>query len=138
MIGWHHWHNGHGFGWTPGVGDGQGGLAYFSSWGCKDSDMTKRLNWTNGYKVYEEWTYDGNLMSTWPRHRVPRYLARQFFFFSWMRLALNQRLSNANFSRQCELALPNPLRTWIYLIGSIFSEELSLIHWPKFIFKVFL
>ena len=81
MIGWHHWHNGHGFGWTPGVGDGQGGLAYFSSWGCKDSDMTKRLNWTNGYKVYEEWTYDGNLMSTWPRHRVPRYLARQFFFF---------------------------------------------------------
>ena len=27
MVGWHHWHNGHGFGWTPGVGDGQGGLA---------------------------------------------------------------------------------------------------------------
>ena len=28
MVGWHHQHNGHGFGWTPGVGDGQGGLAY--------------------------------------------------------------------------------------------------------------
>ena len=27
MIGWHRWLNGHGFGWTPGVGDGQGGLA---------------------------------------------------------------------------------------------------------------
>ena len=27
MIGWHHRHNGHGFGWTAGVGDGQGGLA---------------------------------------------------------------------------------------------------------------
>ena len=27
MVGWHHWHNGHGFGWTPGLGDGQGGLA---------------------------------------------------------------------------------------------------------------
>ena len=26
MIGWHHRLNGHGFGWTPGVGDGQGGL----------------------------------------------------------------------------------------------------------------
>ena len=25
MFGWHHRHNGHGFGWTPGVGDGQGG-----------------------------------------------------------------------------------------------------------------
>ena len=36
MVGWHHRHNGHGFGLTPGVGDGQGGLAYCSSWGCKD------------------------------------------------------------------------------------------------------
>ena len=33
MVGWHHPHDGHGFGWTSGVGDGQGGLAYCSSWG---------------------------------------------------------------------------------------------------------
>ena len=33
MIGWHHQLNGHGFGWTPGVGDGQGDLACCSSWG---------------------------------------------------------------------------------------------------------
>ena len=46
MVGWHHWHNGHGFGWTPGVGDGQGGLACCGSWGCKESDMTEWLNWT--------------------------------------------------------------------------------------------
>ena len=32
--------------WTLGVGNGQGGLAYYSSWGCKESDMTERLNWT--------------------------------------------------------------------------------------------
>ena len=32
--------------WTPGVGDGQGGLACCDSWGCKESDMTERLNWT--------------------------------------------------------------------------------------------
>ena len=36
--------DGHGFGWTPGVGDGQGGLAYCGSWGRKESDMTGRLN----------------------------------------------------------------------------------------------
>ena len=36
--------DGHGFGWTPGVGDGQGGLAYCSSWGRKESDTTERLN----------------------------------------------------------------------------------------------
>ena len=46
MVGWHHQLNGHGFGWTPGVGDGQGGLACCGSWGCKESDMTEWLNWT--------------------------------------------------------------------------------------------
>ena len=45
-VGWHHQLNGHGFGWTPGVGDGQGGLACCSSWGHKESDMTEWLNWT--------------------------------------------------------------------------------------------
>ena len=43
---WHHWLNGHGFGWTPGVGDGQGGLACYGSWGRKESDTTEQLNWT--------------------------------------------------------------------------------------------
>ena len=35
------------FEWTPGVGDGQGGLACCNSWGHKESDMTERLNWTD-------------------------------------------------------------------------------------------
>ena len=46
MFGWHHRLSGHGFGGTPGVGDGQGGLVCCCSWGCKWSDMTERLNWT--------------------------------------------------------------------------------------------
>ena len=33
--------------WTPGVGDGQGGLACCASWACKESDMTEWLNWTD-------------------------------------------------------------------------------------------
>ena len=45
-VRWHHWLNGHGFGWTPGVGDGQLGLACCGSWGCKELDMTEWLNWT--------------------------------------------------------------------------------------------
>ena len=44
MAGWHHQLNGHEFERTPGVGDGQGGLACCDSWGCKESDMTERLN----------------------------------------------------------------------------------------------
>ncbi len=46
MAGWHHWLDGHEFGWPPGVGDGQGGLACCSSWGRKESDTTEWLNWT--------------------------------------------------------------------------------------------
>ena len=41
MVGWHHRLNGHGFGWTPGVGDEQGGLVCCGSWGRKESDMTE-------------------------------------------------------------------------------------------------
>ena len=46
MTGWHHWLDGRESGWTPGVGDGQGGLACCDSWGRKESDTTERLNWT--------------------------------------------------------------------------------------------
>ena len=44
IVGWHHQLNGHGFVWTLGVGDGQGGLACCGSWDCKESDMTEQLN----------------------------------------------------------------------------------------------
>ena len=46
MVGWHHQLNGHVFGWTPGVGYGQGGLACCSSWCCKELQTTEWLNWT--------------------------------------------------------------------------------------------
>ena len=46
MVGWHHWLDGHGFGWTPGVGDVQGSLVCCSSWGRKESDTTEWLKWT--------------------------------------------------------------------------------------------
>ena len=41
MVGWHHQLDGHGFGWTQGVGGGQGGLACCSSWGHKELDTTE-------------------------------------------------------------------------------------------------
>ena len=46
MARWHH-RLAHEFGWTPGVGDGQGGLACCNSWGRKKSDTTEWLNWTD-------------------------------------------------------------------------------------------
>ena len=44
MVGWHHQLKAHGFRWTLGVGDGQGGLACCNSWGRKESDTTEQLN----------------------------------------------------------------------------------------------
>ena len=52
MVGWHHRLNGYGFGWTLGVGDGQGGLLCCSSWGHKVGhncvtklNIANNLNW---------------------------------------------------------------------------------------------
>ena len=46
MAGWHHWLDGHGFGWTLGVGDGQGGLSCCGSWDCRvGHDWATELNW---------------------------------------------------------------------------------------------
>ena len=46
MAGWRHQLDGHELEWTLGAGDRQGGLACCNSWGCKESDTTERLNWT--------------------------------------------------------------------------------------------
>ena len=46
MAGWHHQLDGCEFEWTPGDGDGQGGLACCDSWGRKESDMPEWLNWS--------------------------------------------------------------------------------------------
>ena len=72
MIGWHHRLNGHEFGWTPGVGDGQGGLVCCGSWGHKESNTTERLNWTELYeyesctvKKADNWRIDASELSCW-------------------------------------------------------------------------
>ena len=43
-VGWHHQLDGQEFKSAPGVGDGQGSLAYCNPRGCKESDATERLN----------------------------------------------------------------------------------------------
>ena len=72
MAGWHHWLDECESEWTPGVGDGQGGLASCDSWGCKESDMTERLNWaelrgeTWNLKFSRPMTWAGLLYSAFP------------------------------------------------------------------------
>ena len=57
MAGWHHWLDGHESQWAPGVGDGQGGLACCDSWGCKESDTTERLIWSDLIWWIKEFMY---------------------------------------------------------------------------------
>ena len=52
MAGWYHWLDGRESEWTPGVGDGQGGLACCDSWGPKESDTTERLIWSDSIFLY--------------------------------------------------------------------------------------
>ena len=76
MAGWHHWLNGHESEWTPGVGDGQGGLACCNSWGLKESDTTEWLNWT------ELNAFPFSLVSRYfPIFSLRSSLTNFFFFF---------------------------------------------------------
>ena len=53
MVGWHHWLSGHEFGWSQGVGDGQGGLVCCSSWGHRvRHNWATVLNWTEPCNLY--------------------------------------------------------------------------------------
>ena len=58
VAGWHQWLDGRQFEWTPGDGDGQGGLACCNSWGRKKLDTTQQLNWTE-----LNWTTTSNYIS---------------------------------------------------------------------------
>ena len=115
MVGWHHRLNGHGFGWTPGVGDGQGGLVCCSAWDHKESDTTERLNWTE-YNLTESFPrlkhfFDSIPLLTWS----PNYLLCSEVSTIWV---LPSPVLN--------FPLPTP-----FLSLYVFSSRAKLIHWVK-------
>ena len=65
MGGWHHWLDGHESEWTPGVGDGQGGLACCDSWGHKESDTTEQLIWSELNSFATPQLYPARLLCPW-------------------------------------------------------------------------
>ena len=71
MVGWHHRINGHEFGQTLGVGDGQGGLACCSPWGRKESDTTEQLNCEYYQRIdaFELWCWKQLLRVPWTARR---------------------------------------------------------------------
>ena len=64
MVGWNHWLNGHKFEQALGVGDGQRSLLSYSPWGCKESDMTEWMKWTEDtFSVFQNRTTPHLLLS---------------------------------------------------------------------------
>ena len=68
MAGWHHWLNRRDSEWTPGVGDGQGGLACCDSWGRKESDTTEWLNWS---ELVSCWRWSRGIQLQWEASEAP-------------------------------------------------------------------
>ena len=75
MGGWHHWLDGHEFEQAPGMGDGQGNLAYCSPWGHKELETTE-LNWYT-YLLFSYFTYKGSVKPT--NHRFAFSKPWEFF-----------------------------------------------------------
>ena len=71
MAGWHHRPDGHGFGWTLGVGDGQGGLACCDSWGGRELDTTEPLNCRVGNSTWYVATFWPPGKKACPRNNRP-------------------------------------------------------------------
>ena len=91
MVGWHHRLNGHEFKQAPGVGDGQGSLAYCSLWGCKELDTAKWLSWLNishfsstlsSYLINISLVFwMSNFYQLWQRHKLCSVFS--LFFKCW-------------------------------------------------------
>ena len=99
MAGWHHWLDGHEYEWTPGVGDGQGGLACCDSWGRRVGyDWATELNWTMASKHSNESKRGGRglapchiLLMLWgmPLEQTLIFGALSFFACSYLRFDLS-------------------------------------------------
>ena len=110
MARWHHRLNGHGFEWTPGVGDGQRGLVCCDSWGHKELDTTEWLNWTElrGF-------------------RKGRGTRDQIANFHWIIEKAREFQKNIYFS----LTMPKPLIVWTSTnSGKFFKRWEYQTTWP--------
>ena len=84
MAGWHHWLDGREPQWTPGVGDGQGGLACCDSWGRKESDTTERLIWSDGNSSFHRIDFLSKFLGKlwWKSKFLPKYFG-PWLFSAW-------------------------------------------------------
>ena len=126
-VGWHHPLDGHEFEHAPGVGYGQGILACCSPWGCKESDMTERLNWTSskeqasfnflaGVTICSDFGAQENKLSLFPLFPylfTSKVMGPDAMIFVFWMLSFNPSFSLSSFT----------------FIKRLFSSSLSAIGW---------
>ena len=81
MAGWYHWLDGCESDWTPGIGDGQGGLVCCDSWGRKESDTTEQLIWSDLKKLKRTkqlWKRKSKIKKRW-KELISSLIKNKFF-----------------------------------------------------------
>ena len=110
IVGWHHWFNGHEQ--ILGDGEGQGSLVYCSPWGCKESDTTERLNWT------DVWMWELDHKESWP--------LKNWCFWT---VVLEKTLESPLDRKEIQPVHPKGDQSWIF-IGRTDAEAEAPILWP--------
>ena len=119
MAGWHHQLDGRESEWTPGVGDGQGGLACYDSWSPKESDTTERLNWTElNWRLPS--LADDNVFFLEPPRKLKqgRKLARNNSLLMWSIIGHRKKAFSDIFADTC-------FHIYIVLRCSVLSDSLQ-------------
>ena len=139
MVGSHHWFNGHEPGWTPGDGEGQGGLAYHSPWGHKEQDTTwwlsnnKRL--PEAPQLYFRTLYTKFSTKEPSSYKLSKMLTCISSMFSMSEVAADPPSPIAEYPS----ALPSPtsLPSWLCLpVCSTPAPVCQLLSWTTVLFKV--
>ena len=129
MARWHHGLDGRESEWTPGVGDGQGGLAFCDSWGRKESDTTERLNWTQRTEscwfvtvlyIFLKWHFASNMV----REYLFKFEANLFPLL--MLCSDEQRLSNLEWSTLSIFYLTFSLSWGLKSISLIYDQSFKV------------
>ena len=123
MTGWHHWLNGNGFGWTLGVGDGHGGLVCCGSWGCKELDTTKWLNWT---ELSQSYGFSSSHVWIWELDYKEGWAPKNWCFWT---VVWEKDLASPLHYKQIKPVNPKGNQSWIF-IGRTDAKVEASIFWP--------
>ena len=115
VSGWLHQCNKHELGQTPGDGKGQGGLAWCSPWGCKESFIIGQLN-NNSNKYVSEGLEHKFLSSQRTSSLLPSSLLLEFTVKGYLSLSSHESLA---FS--CPLQQEWPVKSWTSLTDAMIS-----------------